>query len=231
MILNLSHGIKSLLLKKIKLVGNHLQEVQLNSCLQNFRKGKVIKERLWNTSFPYGQIGSLTWMPSTTWSEKSTQDQQAILWNIWMWIWLYGEYSWLPLSEQQFISEMTNNVSLRNVQISSWRTAEQLFGDIEKLIGGYADYWNKLDPLGIDEFVAQPSSSIRHCQGLRLFRLGLVSGKNGRRSQSILEEQDWVVFRDQLLQRTESNWWKADGVRVEDSARIQDSGYVQRNSE
>ena len=46
MILNLNHGIISLLLKIMKLVGNHLQEDQQNSCLQNFRKVKVIKERL-----------------------------------------------------------------------------------------------------------------------------------------------------------------------------------------
>ena len=37
-ILNLSHGITGLLLKMMKLVGNHLQEDQQNSCLQNFRK-------------------------------------------------------------------------------------------------------------------------------------------------------------------------------------------------
>ena len=37
MILNLSHGIISLLFI-MKLVGNHLQEDQQNSCLQNSRK-------------------------------------------------------------------------------------------------------------------------------------------------------------------------------------------------
>ena len=107
MILNLSHGVLSLLLKIMKLVGNHLQEDQQSSCLQNFRKVKVIKERLWITSLPYRQITSLTWMTSTTWSEKSIQDQKAILWKISMWIWLNGEYLWMPLLLQQFISELT----------------------------------------------------------------------------------------------------------------------------
>ena len=46
MILNVNHGITSLILKITKLVGNHLQEDQQNSCLQNFRKVKVIEERL-----------------------------------------------------------------------------------------------------------------------------------------------------------------------------------------
>ena len=60
MILNLSHGMKSLLLKIMKLVGNHLQEDQQNLCLQNSRKVKAIKERLRNTSLPYRHTTFLT---------------------------------------------------------------------------------------------------------------------------------------------------------------------------
>ena len=58
MILNLSHGMLSQLLKIMKLVGNHLQEDQQNSCLQNSRKVKATKGRLWNTFFPYRHITS-----------------------------------------------------------------------------------------------------------------------------------------------------------------------------
>ena len=39
------------------------------------------------------------------------------------------------------------------------------------------------------------------------------------------------VFTEQLHQRTESNCWEADGVRVEESPKIQDSGYPQRDSD
>ena len=88
-----------------------------------------------------------------------------------------------------------HDVKLKNVQNSSWRTTGQLFGDIESwsvveqrlLVETWLTPRSKVD---IHEFVTQSSSSIRHCQRLRLFRLGAVSGKNGRRSQSILEEQD-----------------------------------------
>ena len=53
MILNLSLGVSSLLLKIKKLVGNHLQEKQQNPSLQLFRKVKTIKKRHWNTSYQY----------------------------------------------------------------------------------------------------------------------------------------------------------------------------------
>ena len=59
--------------------------------------------------------------------------------------------------------------------------------------------------MDIDKSVAQSSLSIRQCQGLRLFRLGAVLGETGIQSCGIQEEQDSVVFRNQLLQRTESN--------------------------
>ena len=78
-IVNLNHGIFSLFLKITKLVGNHLQEDQQNSCLQNFRKVKIIKERLWNTSLPYRQITSLTWM---TYPMKDLDVNMAIMENI-----------------------------------------------------------------------------------------------------------------------------------------------------
>ena len=45
-ILNLNHGIVGLPLKITKLVVNHVQEDQQNSCLQNFSKVNVLKERL-----------------------------------------------------------------------------------------------------------------------------------------------------------------------------------------
>ena len=89
-----------------------------------------------------------------------------------------------------------HDVNLRNGQNSSWRTAGQLFGDIEKLISGQTETTgiNLIDSqdfkVDIDEFVAQSSISIRHCQGPRLFRLGAVLGENGRQPCWIQEEKD-----------------------------------------
>ena len=48
-----------------------------------FQKVKTIKKRRWNTSSPYRLKQSLVRKPSTTWSGRSTEDHQAILWRIW----------------------------------------------------------------------------------------------------------------------------------------------------
>ena len=84
MILNQSPGITSLLLKVTKLVGNHLQEKQQNPSVQLFRKVKTIKKRRWNTSLPYRHKQPLVRKPTTTRSGRSTEDNQAIPWRIWM---------------------------------------------------------------------------------------------------------------------------------------------------
>ena len=78
MILNLSHGILSQLLKIMKLVGNHLQEDQQNSCLQNFRRVKATKGRLWKLSFHIAHH-VLCMNDVYDMSEKSTQDPRTIL--------------------------------------------------------------------------------------------------------------------------------------------------------
>ena len=139
MISNLNDGKKSLLLKIMKLAGNHLQEDQQNSCLQNSRKVTAMKWRIWITSLPYRHITSFTWMTSTTWSEKSTQDQRTIPWKIWnvnmatWWIFMNA-----TLREAIHLGN-DRDVNLRNVQNSTLRTVGQFFGDIEKLISGQTE--------------------------------------------------------------------------------------------
>ena len=107
----------------MELVRNHWQEDQQISCLQNSRKVKAIKERLWNTSLPYRQITSLAWMRSTAWSEKSTQDQQTILWNIWMWIYGYME------NTHECHSQSSNSS-----RKWPWREFEKLARDVERYV-------------------------------------------------------------------------------------------------
>ena len=67
-ILNLSHGITGLLLKIMKLVGNHLQEDHQNSCLQNFRKVSKIRKRLGTIVFNHRYPQFNLRMPSFLWS-------------------------------------------------------------------------------------------------------------------------------------------------------------------
>ena len=106
-------------------------------------KSKQQRSGFGNTSLPYRHTTFLTWMKSTTWSEKSTQDQRTILWNICMWKWLFGECLWMPLSEQQFISEITMTWIWGKGQNSFWRTTGQLVGDIEKFISGQRETTGK----------------------------------------------------------------------------------------
>ena len=66
--------------------------------------------------------------------------------------------------------------------------------------------------MDVDKLVVQPSSSNHPRQSLRLL---CCVWENGRWSYCDLEEQNWMVFGKQSLQRYESNRRHADGVRVE----------------
>ena len=220
-ILNLSRGITSLFFKLMKTVGNHLKEKQQNPSLQRLRKFKTIKKRHWNTSLPYrheqslirrsyggfgrdcGHVGSI----HECLSQSSSSSRKR------------------PWREFEKCKEFF----LENYRATFWRC---------RIIDQWSnrDYWYEPDWLqrikvDIHQLVAQSSLSIRQCQSLRLFRLGAMHGENGKRFRRILEGQDSVVFKEQFLQRTESNWWKADGVRVEDFPSIHNSGYPQWDSE
>ena len=165
---------------------------------------------------------------------------------------IYGRPSDVPLEDLDVnvaIWRILMNVTLKTVvhlgndhdvnlrHVNSFRdSAGQFFGEPKVDHSSDRDYWYQPDWLlrfkvGIDTLVAQSRLSIRQCQGLCLFRVGAVFEENGTQSSGVLEETNSVVFRNQLLQRTESNWWKTHGVRVEDLLRIHDSGHPQWDSE
>ena len=73
----------------------------------------------------------------------------------------------------------------------------------------------------VDKLIVWKGLSVHQRHNLRLLRLCALRGKNGRWSCYGLEEQNWMVFGKQSLQRYESNRWKADGVRVENIPRNQ----------
>ena len=75
--------------------------------LQLTGKAKRIRKRHGTTAFKYRRTHRTTWKSSSPWSGGSMENRKAIPWQIWMWIWLFGECSWIPLFEQQFISEKT----------------------------------------------------------------------------------------------------------------------------
>ena len=92
-------------------------------------------------------------------------------------------------------------VNLRNIQSSPWRTTGQLFGDIEKLISG------QTETSGINLIDSQElrwiSTSLLHNRAHQYATAKVYVFSDSvlclGRSQSILEEPDYVVFRDQLL--------------------------------
>ena len=61
--------------------------------------------------------------------ENLWENNLAIPWKIWMWFWLFGECSWIPLFEQQFISGKT--MTRNYITGTLW---DQLFGEIKSQI-------------------------------------------------------------------------------------------------
>ena len=75
--------------KTTKLGGNPLHTKPV---LQLTRKVKRIRKRRGTiiSISTYRPTHRTTWKPSSPWSRKSMENNQTILWNIWMWIWLSG---------------------------------------------------------------------------------------------------------------------------------------------
>ena len=75
--------------------------------LQLTKKIKRIRKRRGTTISTYRRTHRTIWKPSSSWSGRSMENHLAIQWKIWLWTWLFGECSWIPLFVQQFISEKT----------------------------------------------------------------------------------------------------------------------------
>ena len=214
------------LAKTVKLGGNHLHTEPV---LQLTRKVKRIQKQHGTTTSKYRHTHPIFWKPSSPWSGTSMEDNQAILWNIRMWICLFGECSWIPLLEQRFISEKTRHEFKFCKDSSLENSGTALQGN--RKAGQWSD-WNHLHKhdqfprfeVGIDKLIAQSSLSIFHCKSLHILRFCSLIGKDGRRSCWTLEEQNSMVFGQQLFQRTELNWWTTFGIRVGDFPRIHHSG-------
>ena len=115
-------------------------------------------------------------------------------------------------------------------------TAGQLFQGNRKA-GQWSDRnrWHKRDwfprfEVDVDKLVAQLSLSIFYCQSLRVLHFCTRFGQKGRQSCWILEEQNSMVFGQQLCLRFEANWWTIYGIRVEDVPRTHYSGNPQSDS-
>ena len=68
------------------------------------------------------------------------------------------------------------------------------------------------------------------CQNLCLRRLGALSGKYRWPTSQSSEEQNQMVFGKSLSQRSESNWWRANGICVDNIPRIHYIGHPRRDS-
>ena len=104
MILNLSLGITSLLLKLTKLLGNHLQEKQKNPSLQLFRKVNKIRKRHGTSVFNFWYQQSFLRMLYSLGSGKSMGNIMTNPWAIWMCTRPSGERSCTLTTLQALIS-------------------------------------------------------------------------------------------------------------------------------
>ena len=223
MILNLSLGITSLLLKITKLVENHLQEKTSEIHLFSvFRKVKKQKRSDIGTLLCHIATNNLLYASRLRpWSGRSTEDHLTILWRIWTWMWQYGEYSWMPLSKQQFILGNDHDVKLRHEKIL-FADQQDNFSETEKLISGQTEFtgfqpdWLWRFKVDINKLVAQSTLSTRQCQELCLFRLGVCVWRkwdtillsNGRNNfsgiQKPITSANWI----ELMENPWSFEWK-----------------------
>ena len=107
--------------------------------LQFTRKVRRIEMRHGTTISTYRRTHPIMWKPSSPWSGKSMDVNLAILWKIWMWIWIFGECSWIPLFEQQFISEKTMTriyITRRTISGTLW---DNFFWEIKRLISDQSE--------------------------------------------------------------------------------------------
>ena len=135
MILNLSHGMISLLLKIRKLVGNHLQEDQQNSCLQNSRiVGTTTEHFLPISPDPVPYTNDVYNMVRKVYARPADDPMKYLDVNMAV----CGIFMNVTLRAAIHLGN-DHHVNLRNVQNSSWRTSGQLFGNVEKLISGQTE--------------------------------------------------------------------------------------------
>ena len=153
MILNLSHGISSLLLKLMKLVGNHLQEKQQNPFLQHFRKIQQDSEATWNNCLQLSihnnqftnAVFSKVWDIYGKYHDESMGDLDVHLaiWRMFMYTTLQALISLISIgkeydeisfgSKKMFISRQITDSGTNDLQYYTRTTnLENLFGEVKK---------------------------------------------------------------------------------------------------
>ena len=65
---------------------------------------------------------------------RSTDENTMTLWMIWMWIWLFGAYFWMPLFEQQFILD-----KIMRWIYDAWRI---IFGTVQDSYSAKLENWS-----------------------------------------------------------------------------------------
>ena len=157
------------------------------------------------------------------------KDNLAILWNIWTWIWLFGECSWIPLFEQRFHLGIDYEANLRYAKNHLWKTAGQLVSGQTETAGISVIDFQDLTWMS-KKLIAQSSLSTFHCQSLRpsptLYSVWarwetilLNPGRakfNGTRTTII--SSIWIELMDNL------------SIRVEDFPRTHYNGNPQSDS-
>ena len=204
--------------------------------LQLTRKVKRVRKRHGTTISTYCGTHRTTWKPSSPWSGRSMENNQAILWKIWMWIWKMGECSRIPLLKQQFISE---EITRRTIS----GTLGQLFDERKRLICELSEILGPKTPelvvLKIIEFEDTAWRSISLvCERVyqvtiaRVYSFSdsLLVWVRWEVTQTQLDEQNEMVFAEQLSQGIESHRWHADGIQVESLLRIHDDRHPRRVS-
>ena len=150
---------------------------------------------------------------------------QRITWMTSTWPSLYGVYLWTLHSKLQFILVETTWRIYDSPRINSW----SLWKSFSKWLKSWTSIrqksvvWPRLITKNLrgDRRLYYVTKRLRlGMPNLCLRRLGAISEKYQWPTNRSLEEQNYMVFGKSLSQRSESNWWRVNGVRVENIPRI-----------
>ena len=173
-----------------------------------------------NITPKYRRTHSIIWKPSSPWSGRTMEDNLPILWKTWTWIWLFGNvFMNTTLRAAVHLGQDWHEFKIcKESSLESSGTALQW----NRKAGQWSDtnLWHKLDyfsKIGGGCRAYQHSTAKVYCFSDSVFCLG----KMGGRSCWILEEENSMVFGQQLFQRFESNWWTTSWIRMEDFPGIQ----------
>ena len=188
MILNLSVGVTSLLLKLMKLLGNHLQEKQQNPSLQRFGKVNKIRKRHGTVVLNCRCAQINLRMLYSLWSGKSMGNVMTNPRAIWTCTWLHLEKVHVHYSSSIRFYRMGPDFIWIEEEVHQWSDtwlkydwSPMLYSDEESEKNTTRNHLSENNGIRrhgmeIDKSIVRTSGTDNNGQSLRLLRFNTLSG-------------------------------------------------------